>query len=94
MSASRDASVVYAHLQETQQRFDGRALDAFLAKYIRDPDELEQVRDRVLELHQQDYERLAGLNRVVSGWRRLGVQDLALELSPGYAAAERRRRKL
>lgn len=86
---ARDPDAVIEHLRSQMERFDGRALDRFLAKHL--PAEEREavasdVRAKLYDSQRAALEKAARDDRVPSGWRELTVDDVARELSPEYAA--------
>jgi MobA/MobL family len=83
--AARDPAVVHDRLKSRGQVIDGAALERFLSKHIKDPDECRDVREKVLNWDRETLTKTALLDHVPSGWRLATVEDVARELSPEYA---------
>jgi MobA/MobL family len=83
--AARDPTVVHDRLKSRDQVIDDRALDRFLTKHVRDPQERAAVKEKVFDWERERLTKAAFADHVPSGWRLATVEDVARELSPEYA---------
>lgn len=91
-AAARDPEKVAAHLAECGV-VDDKVMFRFVGKWL-PPFEAEVVADRVRELRYEALEETASADLVPSRWRRLNVEDIARELSPGYAELLKKKAEL
>jgi len=92
--AARDPALVRDRVKGRDQVIDGAALERFLSKHIKDPEECRDVREKVLNWDRETLTKTALLDHVPSGWRLATVEDVARELSPEYAGREKNAKRL
>jgi hypothetical protein len=92
--AVRDPAVVRARVKSRDQVIDGPVLERFLSKHIKDPNERDEVRQKVLKWDRESLTKTALADHVPSGWRLATVEDVAREIRPEYAGREKNAKRL